>query len=573
MARWMLELSKIRIQYADRLIVDIPDTLTCYEGECIGIVGMNGAGKTSLLHVLAGTAEAEAGTIQRNGDAVLVKQWDDRSNDSEYANLSGGEWTKHKLRQALRQRPELLFLDEPTSHLDVEGMEELERLVLKHRGLVMIISHDRATLNQLCTKIWEVENGKLTVYTVPRPGAYEAYRKEKERMFIEKNRAYEQVEEERYRLQEVLVQKREHAKRMMKAPNTNRMTSKEIRSGKPYFSRKQAKMDRVAGSIQKRIEQLPELERPYEEPAVTFDLANHELVRSKVLLESQSLSISIHNGRSLVEALSFRIRPGMRIAVAGPNGCGKSTLLRVLLDAAKRSIQAGGSAVQAQWPDGKDMNVSGLVKAAPKACLGYYDQQLLQLDMDRHAVDNVMRDSLYPEHVIRTALARLNLAGDMALKPVSLLSGGERVKVLLVCLLLSKANVLVLDEPTNYLDIHARERLEELLVHYPGTLIIVTHDRVFRDKVATHILDMQSETVRFYANGAESAAGTRQLETQQSASTDQQPASVESDRLSFELEWARVLGKLSQPNLPEAEKSQLEQQFAHMLKLKAERYG
>ena len=573
MTRWMLELSKIRIQYADRLIVDIPDTLTCYEGECIGIVGMNGAGKTSLLHVLAGTSEAESGTIHRNGDAVLVKQWDDRSIDGEYANLSGGEWTKHKLRQALRQRPELLFLDEPTSHLDVEGMEELERLVLKHHGLVMIISHDRATLNELCTKIWEVENGQLTVYTVPRPGAYDAYRKEKERVFKEKNRAYEQVEEERYRLQEVLVQKREHAKRMMKAPNTNRMTSKEIRSGKPYFSRKQAKMDRVAGSIQKRIEQLPEPERPYEEPVVTFDLANHELVRSKVLLESQSLGISIHNGRSLVDGLSFRIRPGMRIAVAGPNGCGKSTLLRVLLDAAKRSIQEGGSAVQALWPDGSDMHVSGVVKAAPKACLGYYDQQLLQLDMDRHAVDNVKRDSLYPEHVIRTALARLNLAGDMALKPVSLLSGGERVKVLLVCLLLSKANVLVLDEPTNYLDIHARERLEELLVNYPGTLIIVTHDRVFRDKVATHILDMQSETVRFYANGAESATGTGRIETQQSPSSDQQPASVESDRLSFELEWARVLGKLSQPNLPEAEKSQLEQQFAQMLKLRAERYG
>lgn len=572
MTRWMLEVSKVRIQYGDRLIVDIPETITCYEGECIGIVGMNGAGKTSLLHVLAGEVEAESGCIHRNGEAVLVKQWDDRSEDTELASLSGGEWTKHKLRQALRARPDLLFLDEPTSHLDLEGMEELERLVLKHHGLVMIISHDRATLDRLCTKIWEVENGKLSVYTVSRPGAYQAYRMEKERLFIEKQRAYDQVEEERHRLQEVLVQKRDQAKRMMKAPNTDRLTSKEIRLAKPHFSRKQAKMDRVAGSIQKRIEQLPELERPFEEPSITFDLANHELVRSKVLLECEALSILIHQGRSLIDSLSFRIRPGMRVAITGPNGCGKSTLLRVLLDAAERSTLAGGSAVQAIWPDGTAMDVSGKVKAAPKARLGYYDQQLLQLDADRHAVDNVKRESSYPEHIIRTALARLNLAGDRALKPVSLLSGGERVKVLLVSLLLSHANVLVLDEPTNYLDIHARERLEELLVDYPGTIIFVTHDRVFMEKVATHRLDMHSPSASFQINGSPTMDTVHQRESVQST-LNHQHSPDESERLSFELEWIRVLGKLSQPNLAEDEKRELEQQFDHLRKLKAERYG
>ncbi|MGZ9585329.1 ABC-F family ATP-binding cassette domain-containing protein [Paenibacillus marinisediminis] len=571
MSRWMLEMRQLRISHADRLIVDIPETMTCYEGECIGIVGMNGAGKSSLLHVLAGTAESERGEVLLNGSSVLVKQWDDRSelHDHSLTNLSGGEWTKHKLHEALRSSPDILMLDEPTSHLDIEGMEELERLVLKHRGLVLIISHDRATLDQLCTKIWEVENGKLKVYSATRPGAYRAYQEEKERLFKERSRAYEQVEEERQRLTETLVDKREQARGMMKKPNTKSLNSKEIRIAKPHFSHKQAKMDRVAGSIQSRIEQLPKLERPYEEPVVRFDVALHEQVRSKVLLECEALGMAVSGGKSLTEPTSFRLRPGMRVAVTGPNGCGKSTLLRVLLDAAARSIAEGG-AVSAVWPGEAGIEVNGSAKAAPRARLGYYDQQLQELVPERSAVENVKLASKYPEHLIRTALARLNLAGDMALKQVSLLSGGERVKVLLIRLLLSEANVLVLDEPTNYLDIHARERLEELLLDYPGTLLFVSHDRVFVEKIATHRLDMSGAKAVFGSIDTEAPLqkGSAERDQAQAAS----PIS-DIDRLSFELAWTALLAKLSQPGMSDEQKEELELQFRSMAKERAERFG
>lgn len=570
MAKWLLELSQLRISYADRLIVDMPGTVTAYEGECIGIVGSNGAGKTSLLHTIAGMIEAEQGSVAINGRSALVKQWDDRTEerDDRFESMSGGEWTKHKLRSALRSTPDVLLLDEPTSHLDIDGMKELERLVLRHRGLTLIISHDRATLDQLCTKIWEIENRALHIYTAQRPGAYEAYRAEKVRLFKEHSRAYEQVEAERERLSEVLDQKRDQAKRMSKKPNTKRMNSKEIRVGKPHFSRKQASMDRVAGSIQTRIDQLPDLERPYEDAPIRFDAALHEAVRSKVLLECEALQLAVRGVKVLTTPTGFRVRPGMRVAITGPNGCGKSTLLAALLAAAQHSTAEGG-AVSIEAPAGGSIEAAGMLKAAPRARFGYYDQQLQQLVPEWSAVLNVKRNSKYPEHLIRTALARLNLAGDMALKPIWQLSGGERVKVLLVSLLLSDSNVLILDEPTNYLDIHARERLEELLLDYPGTLLFVSHDRVFVDKLATHQLDMSGEQAVFrvitkertYATSTDGDAngnGQSQTETHQSAA----------DRLSFELEWTALLAKLSQEGLPLVEKERLELQFQEMVKVR-----
>lgn len=570
----LMEMRHISIAYGDRIILESQEMWKMYAGECIGIVGINGAGKTSLLRVLAGESKPDRGHIKWYGSTSYMTQWDDRSEPSANGNdhLSGGEWTKAKLALIVEEQADIWLLDEPTSHLDVATIEKLEQQIIKHPGLTIIISHDRMTLNRVCTKIWEIENQRLKQYRVERPGAYEAYREEKERLFLEQLRAYEQVEEERKRLQQALSDKREHAKSVGKAPKPTRMTSKEIRSAKPHFSRKQGKVDKVAKSIESRIAKLPSLERPYERPELQFDLNNHEPIHSKIIIEADHVSVMIEDGPCLMPFFSMRIRPGMRLAVTGENGAGKTTFIQLLKRAYEQVRADGSTRCEAAQAAPQGIIAAGLIQYAPKARIGYFDQNLLGLDSNKSALHNVMATSRYPEHVIRTAFARLDLSGDRALLPVSQMSGGERVKVLLVKLFMSECNLLILDEPTNYLDMEACSQLEQLLKQYPGTLIFVSHDRAFCSAVATHRLHINGETPKL-AIWEDAAYGSKQKgkadgsAESQVSSSEGQSALTEEDKLRFQLDWSQLLSEMSLPKKQE-EQHALEERFKELLAFK-----
>lgn len=572
----LMEMKHISIAYGERVILEHPEVWRMYAGECIGIVGINGAGKTSLLRTLAGEMLPEQGTVEWHGSRSYMTQWDDRSVSSPAGSdhLSGGEWTKAKLASIIDEKADIWLLDESTSHLDVGAIEQLEEQIIRHKGLTIIISHDRMTLNRVCTKIWEIENQKLISYRASRPGAYEAYCSEKARQHTEQVRAYEQVEEERRRLQQMLVDKREHAKEVGKAPKATRMTSKEIRSAEPFFSRKQGKVDKVAKSIESRIAKLPALARPYERPELHFDLNNHEPIFSKIIIEADALSLQVEDGPRLMPDFTMRIRPGMRLAITGDNGAGKTTLIRLLKQGYEMVRAAGSTRCQAAEAAQTGIAASGVLQYAPKARIGYFDQNLLSLDGAKSALRNVTATSRYPEHIIRTAFARLDLEGDRALLPVSQLSGGERVKVQLVKQFMSECNLLILDEPTNYLDMEACAQLEQLLKHYPGTLIFVSHDRAFCSAVATHRLHINGEAPKLTVWEHDAAAGCKQgknsstgKRTPGDEGSKENEGLTEEERLRFQLDWSQLLSEMSLSK-KEEEQQALEEKFKALLAYK-----
>ncbi|MCR8846109.1 ATP-binding cassette domain-containing protein [Paenibacillus sp. SC116] len=598
----LLEINALQVYYGDRLIAHIPDAVRMYRGECIGLIGENGAGKTSLLRVLAGQLEADAGHVLRRGTIEVVGQWDERSqmeqSSAEIQTLSGGEWTKRRIAAALATGADILMFDEPTSHLDVQSIHELEKQVRAYDGLIIVISHDRTFLNEVCTRIWELEDQKLHIYSGERPGAYKQYREEKERINKEMWRAYHNREAERERLKEMIGEKKGSASKASRPKKG--LTSKEMRLARPHFNRKQAKQEKTVKAMEQRLSKLVSVPRPYEEEKLVFDVNYHNPIRSKTLLEGEGLQLrlssdlmsgsaspdsdsdvgdgtsrmigtdSSQEGRILLSPLSFRIRPGMKVAITGSNGSGKSTLLHTLLHAYDQACQ-DGEWKRAAEPKEQGVLAEGQWRLSPRVQVGYFDQRVDQLDKNKHAVEQVRTTTSYSESIVRIALARLHLSGRLALQPVGTLSGGERVKVQLIKLLLSGCNVLILDEPTNYLDIQAREQLERVLKDYPGTVLFVSHDRAFVSAVATHELRVDHTAPYFTAMDDVNVNGAPEHTQQngQSVGAIEGSGSVtakpnEEERMRFELEWNRVLSALSLPQSDDA-KAELEQQYSQLL--------
>ncbi|WP_028594072.1 ABC-F family ATP-binding cassette domain-containing protein [Paenibacillus assamensis] len=598
----LLEIHALQVYYGDRLIAHIPDAVRMYRGECIGLIGENGAGKTSLMRVLAGQLEADAGHVRCRGTIEVVSQWDERSQmeqpSADIQTLSGGEWTKRRIAAALATEADILMLDEPTSHLDVQSIRELEQQIRAYDGLIIVISHDRTFLNEVCTRIWELEDQKLHIYSGERPGAYKQYREEKERINKEMWRAYHNREAERDRLQEMIGEKQSSASKASRPKKG--LTSKEMRLARPHFNRKQAKQEKTVKAMEQRLSKLESLPRPYEEEKLVFDVNYHNPIRSKTLLEGESLQLRLSSvlasgsklsnldshptvsqkqgmdtatcdGRVLLSPLSFRIRPGMKVAITGNNGSGKSTLLHTLLRAYDQACHDGEWKRSAE-PNDHGVYAAGQWRLSPRMQVGYFDQRVDQLDRNKHAVEQVRATTSYSESIVRIALARLHLSGRLALQPVGTLSGGERVKVQLIKLLLSGCNVLILDEPTNYLDIQAREQLERVLKDYPGTVLFVSHDRAFVSAVATHELRIDHTAPYFKAmdeiNKGESDVTRSAVEAngQASGTADSKERNVTTDeeRMRFELEWNRVLSALSLPQSDSA-KAELEQQYSQLL--------
>jgi ATP-binding cassette subfamily F protein uup len=513
------------------------------EGERVGLIGRNGGGKSSLLKAIAGQVHLDDGTVWRapgiricyvpqepvldpeatvfdevarglgelqkligdyhrlshqlaepdaDYDSLLAEMqplqtaleaqggWAVQARietavqrlgldaEARIASLSGGVRKRVALAQALVAEPEVLILDEPTNHLDFESIEWLEGLLNNFPGSVLLVTHDRRFLDNVVTRIVELDRGRLQSF----PGNFAAYQRIKERMLADEavvNAKFDKVLAQ----EEVWIRKGVEARRTRNEGRVRRLEA--LRLERAARREKQGKVE------------------------MTVDAGERS---GKLVAELTHVSKAF-GARRVIDDFSCRIQRGDKIGLLGPNGAGKSTLLKIILG----ELQ----------PD------SGHVKLGTKLAVAYFDQLRAQLDDNATLADTISQGADYIEiggvkkHVI-SYLGDFLFAPERARSPVKSLSGGERNRLLLARLFTRPANVLVLDEPTNDLDIETLELLEELLADYQGTLFLVSHDRAFLDNVVTQVIAFEGEgRLREYVGGYEDWVRARKFAAEQAA--------------------------------------------------------
>ncbi len=425
-----------------------------------------------------------------NGMAFTGKE-----SEKQVSVLSGGEYTRLCLAKLLLQKPDVLFLDEPTNHLDFEAMEWLENYLKSYEGAVLVISHDRYFLDNVCNRIFEVEKTALNVYK----GNYTAYTQQKEHIIKNIQKQQEEDAQKAAKLEEYI------AKNIVRASTT-----------------------KMAQSRRKQLEKMAPSEKLYiakNNLKFTFDFNTEPY---KDVLIAKNLSVEI-GGKTLCENLSIDVKRGESLVIAGPNGAGKSTLLRVL--------------------NGKLRPKAGTVMLGRDTKVSIFEQQQLRRG---GTVINTIWDK-HPNFTqldVRNHLAKLNFKGEDVFKPCAELSGGELARLRFAEMLLENANVLFMDEPTNHLDIFTRESLNEALCAFEGTLIVVTHDRYLMNSLQCKILHIDGENTAIY-NGYDhlmkrnlyKAAGASTAELQ-SGENAQQPLEQQETKQAFGKEERRRKAQL-----------------------------
>lgn len=486
------------------------------EGDKLGIVGVNGAGKSTLFKIINGEYTADSGNIYFAKDKTLgfldqnlnfsgegtveeealktfsklIKQeqelaflqgeiekgntdksdefsklHDSFTADGGYEfrgrvrgmlksmglpesvwnlsikSLSGGQKTRLAISCLLLKEPDILMLDEPTNHLDMSALEWLEDFIRLYRKTVLIVSHDRYFLDRTTNKILEIENCRGTLYS----GNYTSYVKQKEQDREIQERHYKNQQKEISRIEAYIEQQRR-------------------------WNRERNII--AAESRMKMLDRMEKVERPDALPdniRLRFDKSGES---GNDVLRVEGLSMS-YGDKLLFDDVNFLIKKNDRAFIVGENGCGKSTLIKMLL--------------------GKIPNDNGIIAYGYNVKTGYYDQENQHLNEDNTVLDELWNDfETMTQTEIRKALALFLFKGDDVMKKVSVLSGGEKARLTLAKLVLSKHNLLILDEPTNHLDINSREALESALEQFNGTIIAVSHDRYFINKLSTRILGFDS---------------------------------------------------------------------------------
>lgn len=497
-------------------------------GDKVGIIGRNGAGKTTLLNMLTGELPCDEGEffVSQNTRIGYLKQRDNFSSEGtvleeiegifsglreleneiaelsdkvaenphdtglinrldelqhrfdreggytyksemigilnsmafdesfynkKISSLSGGERTRLALVALLLEKPDILLLDEPTNHLDIGTLKWLEQYLEAYRGTIMIVSHDRYFLDRTVNRIFEVENHKVYSYQ----GKYSDYAAQKKLRRETELRAYNNQQREIARQEEMI--------RRMKQRGTEHLAKR-------------------AASREKRLDMLERIECPESEMGKMKINFKENFPSGGDVIMAENLEKSFGRGaehRELFHGVNLDIKRGERICILGPNGVGKTTLLRVLLGELT--------------PD------AGYLKIGHNVAFGYYDQGQLLLS-DANTVLEELKESyrLYTDTEMRSILGRFLFRGEEVFLPVGSLSGGEKARLSLLKLMLSGANTLILDEPTNHLDIESKEVFEEALMEFPGTVIVVSHDRYFLQRIPTRILELTQDGVIEY---------------------------------------------------------------------------
>lgn len=392
--------------------------------------------------------------------------------DRVISTLSGGEKTRLALAKLLLEEPNLLILDEPTNHLDFETLMWLEDYLKGYKGAIIIVSHDRYFLNKVCTRICEIEQGRLTSYR----GDYSSY----------------------------LVQKKMNSERQLKEYEAQQ---KEIAKLKDYVAKNlvRASTSKMAKSRQHMLDRIERIDKPLmysKPPKIKLE---YDIEPTKDIVRVVDCPLIVGEGadkKELIKSLTMNVRRGEHVAIIGANGIGKTSILKL---------------IQGIIPhEGGNISWGGNVK------ISYFEQEHAILDPHKTVLEEIM--DRYPrlsEQQARSVLGAVLLTGENVFKPISVLSGGERAKLCFAIMALNRGNVLVLDEPTNHLDLSTKEVLEDALAEFGGTIILVSHDRYLLNKVASRIIEIKHDEVNSYDGNfdaySEAVNAARQLKMQSEA--------------------------------------------------------
>lgn len=477
MEKICFELENIKVNFLDKEILNI-ERLAIHQFDQIGIVGKNGVGKSTLLKIIAGKLEPSKGIVNRYVEHGYLEQVEmplaveaDPALIGKLAvpvhseQLSGGEQTKLKLAQLFTHYHESLLIDEPTTHLDQEGIAFLFDELRYYYGALVLISHDRSVLDELVTTIWEIHDGGVHVYA----GNYSDYEAQKQLELEQQEQAHEQFMKEKSRLVKAAQIKMQKADKIAQAGNMSKKEAK-AKANRMFETKSkgtsQKSVYRAAKAIEQRIDQLEEIEAVQDERPITFHQSKALALHNKFPIMANQLTLKVKNTMLLDEA-SFQIPLGKKVAITGKNGSGKSTLLHHIAN-----------------------NGTGLT-ISPKAKIGYFQQMSYHFTNDETVLAFMKKRSEYHESLIRSVLHAMQFVGTDIQKNVRSLSGGEAIRLQLCRLFLGEYNILLLDEPNNFLDLHAIKALESFITAYQGTIIFVTHDQTFMKNVA----DIQFEMI------------------------------------------------------------------------------
>lgn len=545
------------------------------DGDKIGLIGANGVGKTTLVKILTGGEERDAGEISYSPTYIktlylpqnpkfdkglsvyedIVKflfQWA-RNNNSNHVddidvlaktalnrvglgeemwsrqaiNLSGGEKTKLVLSRMFVCDFDFLVLDEPTNHLDMESYEWLEDFIKSLDKPMLIVSHDRFFLDNVVNTIWELTPSELKVYQ----GNYTNYKLQKEIETKNITKEYHKQQTKIQQLKAVISDRENWYHKAHKSAGQNDYLRARAKKHASTLKAKKTQLERL---------EKEKIEKPRKEISPAFDVINKNIMGRKFprfLIQGKNISKSFGENQVLKD-ISFNVERGDRIAVIGANGSGKTTLLKTIC--------------------GIYDDYSGSLKINPSVNIGYFSQELENLDYEATILDDVLKEGATLQET-RLLLACLLFRGNAVFKKIGNLSMGEKGRVAFAKLILSGANLLVLDEPTNYMDIQSKEKVEEALEEFQGSIIFVSHDRYFINRLANRIFLIDNKKLRVFEGNYEyylSKSRKGKIEQEK----EKQHRDIAESIMKMELELAYLGGKLDQ-TIDEEEKEELNRRY------------
>jgi ATPase subunit of ABC transporter with duplicated ATPase domains len=539
-------------------------------GEKIGLIGGNGIGKTTLARLLIGEDVPDSGTIKyasplpniiylpqypvfmpgislyeelyqtilkysnskENLDTLVKKSLNQAGLEKtlwehEAEKLSGGEKTKLMLCKVLIRDFDLLLLDEPTNHLDMESSAWLEKTIRKLNKTVLIISHNRHLLDSVVDKIWELTSRGLKIYK----GNYSAYKAQKK---IELKNAVKEYEKQKLRIK--------HLRQTINKKKNWLVSAHKVAGQNDFYRGKAKKQAVVVKAKEKELERLEKnrVEKPSRAVLPAFEIINKNIINEKlppIIIKANNLSKK-YGDQLVFQNVSFNLNRDDKVALIGSNGAGKTTLLKVIC--------------------GIDKDYQGSLILNPSLKVGYFSQEFEGLNTQNTVLDNVITQDIALNEV-RLLLASLLFKKNDVFKPIAGLSMGEKCRVAFAKLVLSGANLLVLDEPTNYLDIVSKEKIEEVLEDFGGSVLFVSHDRYLVKRIANKVMKLEKGHLKYF-NGDYDYYLEKSRKEQKADETGIEQTKLSDHILRLECDLAYLGSRLNE-RLNEHEKEYLNEEF------------
>lgn len=533
----LLKLQDISYEIKDTFLFEHV-TATVKQGEVIGIIGRNGAGKSTLLQFIRGMLVPTAGEIKglqtvkmaiveqelahftrveiTTREADLLSKW--KVPNVPFAALSGGEKLKMRLAEGFSQGAQILMLDEPTNHLDEQSTTFLIKQVQNYKGTIIVVSHDRYFLDSVATKIWSIEDKRLIEHN----GNYSNYMAEREHRRLTQQRAYDKQQKNIERIEAQMQE-------LTAWSQKGHAQSTKLEGFKEYHRVKAKRLDSQVKSKKKRLEaelEKAKVEAVKPESEIRFSLGTNQRV-GKRFLETKNVSL-LFDDRLLFNDVNITAQFGDKIAVTGTNGSGKTSFLKVILG---------------------QLKAEGEVWVSPAANIGYLTQEVFDLPLDQTPEQYFYQETFEERGKVRNLMKNLGFTFTHWTSSIGEMSMGERVKCKLMAYIVADKNVLILDEPTNHLDLPSREQLEQTLAQYNGTLLVVSHDRYFLDKVTNSVWEVHGQQI--------------EKKWRKEVKQDEDVMTL---RLKLETERQEILGKLSFLTAKDKDYAKLDEKFNELTK-------